>query len=355
MKRKQLLTYVLLGVGGVVLLSAAGLMVRSIMQYRAQEQAFTRLRSRLGQLYRSEVFPSQENVALEQRNREQLERWFDELITKLGEENVNRDDRSPSQFIGRLERTRAALRQQAERSRIRLPETGANFAFGFDRYAGTGELPSPEDVPRLTEQLIVITRLTRMLFDGEISALRAIERDVFEDAPAAAAVVEDRGPVRRGTAPPVRRDAAARQRTQAPGRPGILGEGEMFTTYRFVLEFNAREEALAKVLNALASDSLYIVVRTVRLRKDVADMVAARPVAPGAAAGGDRRGGAEADVQFLFGGEASPAPAASAAPERAAPVLGPSHPVSGIEMETPLQVRMEIDVYKFRSADETRD
>ncbi len=355
MKKKQIITYSASGAGVVVLLVVAGMLVRSIMQYREQEQAFNRLRSRLTQLYRAEVFPSEDNIALERENREQLEEWFERLVAKLGEENISRDDRSPSQFIGRLERSRNTLRQQAERVRMQLPEPSSDFAFGFERYAGTGLLPSPEDVPRLTEQLIIVTRLARLMYESEIGALRLIRRDVFEEDSVPDTRAREPAPGRRGVAP-VRRAPAREETVRVPRNPGVLGADDMFATYRFVLEFSAREEALTRFLNALAANPMYSVVRTVRLRKDVPAMVATQTEAT--VSGADRRSRSETDVSFLFGGgdEAVQDPMTTAtATETASPLLGGSRPVSGIEMETPMQVRLEVDVYKFRSVDETRD
>ncbi len=366
MKKKQIITYSAIGVGALLLLAATGMLVRSILQFRELEQAFTRERSRLTQFYRADVFPSAENVARERENREQLDGWFEELIRELGRESISRDDRSPSQFINRLERTHSGLRQQAERSRIRLPEAGGDFAFGFERYAGTGLLPSPDDVPRLTEQLIIITRLARLMYDSEISALRMIRRDVFEET--TQEVRETPTPARAlgRTAPAAGRQRSdARQPAATAQGAGVITADDMFATYRFVLAFDAREEALARFLNELASSPMYTVVRTVRLRKEVPPMVATRAAATGAgAADQDRRtargGAAGADgLSFLFGGGDSVQPDSGAVVEGAgdtgAAQLSTSRPVSGIEMETPMSVQLEVDVYKFRSLDETRD
>ncbi|MFU8780444.1 MAG: hypothetical protein ACNA71_05400 [Kiritimatiellia bacterium] len=360
MKKKELVTYILLGIGGLLVVLSAALLVLSIRQYREREQQFRGLRTQLMRLYASDVFPSAKNMEIERENRRQLEEWYQDLMLQLGRGNVLRDDRSPSQFIGRLDRTRNDLRQQAERNRVRLPDGSAVFAFGFERYAGTGQLPSPDDVPRLTEQLIIITRLTRLMIDSDISAVRSIQRDIFEER-AAGATAQDpvpgvRGaaqpsPARRGASPDSRRAVAAR----GPAPDSRQQQARMFTTERIVLEFNAREESLARLLNALASNPMYTVVRAVRLQKDVPDMVPVRPAAgPGVSA--DRRPETETDLSFLFGGGGvATAPAPAVAERPAGAVLGPSHPVSGIEMEIPMQVRLEIDVYKFRSADENRD
>lgn len=362
MKKKQIITLALLGVGALVLIGVAIGLGRSVIKYRESDRAYRRYRSKLSALYKSDVFPSKDNMAIERENREQLEGWFESLITQLAKDNVSRDDRSPSQFRGRLERAIRALRQQAERVRVRLPESVADFAFGFELYAGTGRLPNPDDVPRLTEQLIIITRLNKLLFESEVSAIRSMQRDVFE-ASADLGTEEDAAPIRgRGRPTPRRSDKNAEKSMRK--NPGVIEAGDMYSTYRFVLNFDAREEAFAQLLNKLAADPMFTLVRSVKVHKDVPEMVvvptAVEPGSsdsPSSAARGTRTSGQNTDVSFLFGGSAGGAATSSEAVPSGTPQkeLGPSHPVSGIEMEIPLQVRMEIDVYKFRRSDEAGD
>jgi hypothetical protein len=356
MKKKEIITYVLLGVGVLLLLGVGGLLVRSMMRFREREEGFGRLQNRLSELYRADVFPSMANVEIERENQVQLDVWFGEVMRQLsqGNSHLTSDERSPSRFVGVLERARENLVQHGQRSRVRLPDANMNFAFGFERYAGTGQLPSPDDVPRLMEQLMIVTRVCRTIFESEVVALQAVRREEFEDAaplPVQETQAVRRGPTaRRGPAEPVVPQTVARR------NPGLLADGDMFTTYRFVLEFTAREEALTRVLNSFAASPVYIVVRSVTLRKEVPALVPARSATVGGAAGADRRSApSAADMNFLFGGEAPRVPEAPA-PEEATRdnLLGPSHPVSGIEMEIPMQVRMEIDVYKFRGVDEAR-
>ncbi len=350
MKKKQIITLVACSIGGLLLLGAAYLLFRSMMQFRRVDAQFAQLQNRLGQFYRAEAFPSLENVGRERENQEEVEAWFAQLMAELGKGNVSSEERSPSRFVGVLERARERLLQQAASGRVRFPEgTRATFAFGFDRYVGTGRLPAPDDVPRLTEQLMLVTRLAWVLFESEITSLRSIERDVFEDGPAAS--VMEPTPT-----PTTRRSAARRADTAAaapPVRvPGIIAQDEDFGVYRFVLEFSARESALASVLNAFSSGPTFVVVRSLTLRKEVPNLLVVRTAPQPGAPAQPATARPVADVSFLFGGLEDPAQERAAAPRQESTVLGPSHPVSGIEMEIPMQVRLELDVYKFRGLDE---
>jgi len=237
--------------------------------------------------------------------------WFDDLTSALRKGNVTSDERSPSRFVGILERTRERQVRDAQAAGTEIPPA---FAFGFDRYTGTGALPRPDDVPRLTEQLILINRICKILFDHRVKELRLVERDVFE---------EDAVP---SSPPPSGRLAAglsvmadSRSTTAATSQPGIVPEGGLFGKYRFTIEFNAKEAALINILNALASSQAFTVVNEVRVSKDIPVLI---PTA--------------AD------------PSAGEKAEDAAALLGPNYPVSGLEMEIPMRVRIELDVFKFK-------
>ncbi len=366
MKKKQIITIGGCGVVGLLLLTGVFLVFRSVGTHRRLEAAFKRLQKNLAAFYQAEAFPSLENVKRERENREQVDAWYTSLMTELASGNVSSTERSPSRFVGILERARLRLLEQAVEKRVRLPQGAEPFGFGFERYVGTGQLPEPDDVPRLTEQLILTTRLARMLFESDITSLALVERDAVEgqagmqdvQAEVSRAAESARSRGRRSTA----RRAAPEPEQQAARRPGQISEGADFSTYRFVLQFTARESALREVLHNLVSVPTFIVVRSLQISKEVPDLLVVRtdageeavaPAAGGPATGRRTEGQPAPNLSFLFGGEetdARPDTAPPAPPEKR--VLGPSHPVSGIEMEIPMKVRLELDVYKFRGLDE---
>ena len=166
-----------------------------------------------------------------------------------------------------------------------------------------GSLPSPDHVPRLMEQLIIVQNLWQVLCQEGISAVSRIQRDEFEG-----------GLVGRAGA------ALAARIKDA----GLIGEDELFARFHFVFEFSAREQALISVLNRLASHKLFIVVTNMDIIKSGPDIREPAPVVAD-----------EEAPQPAEGGEVA-----------APPVL--QRTVCGRTVEEPMRVTLEIDVYRFR-------
>lgn len=339
MKKAQIITLSVCAVGGIALLAAALVLFRYVHRFNEASKALDKAKKQLAGHYQEPVFPSSGNVKQEQSNAEDLNRWFDQLEKALSTGNVNSSERSPSQFVGILERARAKLLREAQAAETELPE---NFAFGFERYAGTGTLPRPDDVPRLTEQLVLVNRVCKILFENRVKSIGLVERAGFEDTPAGGATPATPVPVE---APPPagRRAVAGRGRASAQqsaavappaaGQPGIIAGDALYGKYRFAFEFNAKESGLIGILNALTVSSSFTVVNLVRLAKDVPVLMptSGMRTQPGPDAGVLPTGLPEA---------ATLAPVISR--------LGPNYPVCGLEMEIPMRVRIELDVFKFK-------
>ncbi len=332
MKKAQVITISLCAVGAIALLTAGFVLYRGISRFGQAREAEATARARLEGFYREPVFPSSDNVRRENANTEKLAGWFDELAAQLRKGNVVSTERSPSAFkTVHLEKTLERLVQEAQAAGTELP---ANFGFGFAQYAGTPTLPRPDDVPRLMEQLELVGRISRILFANRVKSISTVERAAFEHqalppGAAQAAAAAPAAPAGR----PTRRTRTQTEAAPEPvvaSQPGVVPSGALFGKYRFVIEFSARESALFGVLNALAASPSFTVVKVVRLNKGIPVLM---PVAMDMAAAGVSIPG--------FGASSVVAPA---------PVLrlGPNYPVSGLEMEIPMQVRVELDVFKFR-------
>ncbi len=334
MKKAQIITLSLCAVGVIALLTASYVLFRGISRFGQARKALSAAQARLEGFYQDSVFPSDDNVRRENTNTLALARWFDALSAELRKGNVVSKERSPSAFkTVHLEKTLEQLLREAQAAGTELPP---DFGFGFELYAGKPNLPRPEDVPRLMEQLELVKRISRILFDNRVKALSSVGRATFENqvptvAPAAAAAVPvpdptpaRRGAPRRGGAQP----PAAEPTWSAASQPGMVPAGALFGKYRFVIEFSAKESALTGVLNALAASPSFTVVKILRLTKGVPVLI---PVQVDSSTAGP----AVSELGTL------PVAAPSVR-------LGPNYPVSGLEMEIPMQVRMELDVFKFK-------
>ncbi len=333
MKKAQIITLSLCAVGAIALLTAGYVLFRGISRFGQAREALNAAQARLEGFYQEPVFPSVDNVRRENTNTLALASWFEALSSELRKGNVVSTERSPSAFkTVHLEKTLEQLLREAQAAGTELP---LNFGFGFELYAGTESLPRPDDVPRLMEQLELVKRICRILFDNRVKALSSVGRAMFENqvptvAPAATAVVPvpDPAPGRRSARRSGAQPPAAEPSPSTASQPGMVPEGALFGKYRFVIEFSAKESALIGVLNALAASPSFTMVKIMRLTKSVPVLI---PVQVASAATGPADTGLGA------------VPAAAGAVR-----LGPSYPVSGLEMEIPMQVRMELDVYKFK-------
>jgi hypothetical protein len=339
----------LFAIGGALALAllgvAAYLLYGGISQFARTETSLQKAKQELELHYNRDPFPSPSNVSMEQRNVEEQDDWFRGLMTLLRRGQIESQEKSPSIFVGVLgEKTGKLLKA----GKGRIPE---GFAFGFGRYFAKGrelpELPAPGDVPRLTEQLLIVESLCKALFAEQAVRLEAIVRQEFEGGPpgggagggdaSAGAGGGGLSPIRPAGGDGVAAPAPAPDAASA----GVLAENALFGRYHFVLDLTARESAVLEVLNRLASMDLFVVVTGVWMQRQGEDVrpppVAAPVAAPGA-------GGAEEGAD----GGAAATGAVARASAAGVGLYKRDRLVSGPQIEGPLAVRLELDVYKFR-------
>ncbi|NQT92576.1 MAG: hypothetical protein HQ559_07440 [Lentisphaerae bacterium] len=304
---------------------AAYLLISGINRFGDIEREVQGSKGTLDGFYGQDPFPSQGNVSRERRNVELLKEWFSRTVGAMGKGQVESDEKSPSLFMGFLGEERARLEEDALAAGTGIPE---DFAFGFGRYfQKEGELPAPDDVPRLTEQLQVIGDLCAVVYGAGVKTLSSIAREQFEGAPVA---------VRRRTPRPTRPGArpTRRMRTGSGGiqnpNAGLVDEGESYGKYHFVIECAVMEDGLWKLLNGFARHEMFVVPTGVWLKKAGEDVKMGEVL--------DRRPGA-------LGREPEP----DAAPrDDGFGTYRRQRLVSGPQLEVPMIVRIELDVYKFR-------
>jgi hypothetical protein len=310
----------------LVLALTGFLLFRGMAELNRTQQELTAQRTELAGYYRKDPFPSPGNVTREAQNVELLNGWVQQLLETARKGQVESEERTPSSFVNLLGDRRNRLLAIADGTGMKLPSK--DFAFGFERYFAAGSsLPAPEDVPRLTQQLRILDELCTVLFEEQVSELMAVEREEFESGPSA-------GAARRG---------AARLHAATPdsvAKAGVLGPDDLFAKLHFVLEFKAQEKALAAVLNRLAAHRLFVVVTALTIDKDMPDVRRARlPEGEEAAEVGERGSERPADE----GG------AADIAGSSTNVILPRSQRlISGLPVQAPMRVTMELDVYRFR-------
>ncbi|NIY14597.1 MAG: hypothetical protein GWM98_06750 [Nitrospinaceae bacterium] len=229
-------------------------------------------------------------------------------MQESGKGQLTLEMRRPSQFMRLLGDTRKRLIPMANAEGAEVVDE--NFAFGFERYLEEGsELPSPVHVPRLAHQLLILDRVCSILFEEGVTKLTTTRREVFEGGPVVSR--------RRSGAAPVQSDA------------GELKEGDLYARMRFSVDFEARESALVRAIDRLASNELFIVVNSLDCRKVGEDIAMEKIPESGTLNLNPDEEGLEVDqLGRLF-------------PSRYERVI------SGAEAETPMAVTLSFDVYRF--------
>lgn len=325
MKKGKIILIAGCGLGGILFLCAAFLLYQSVSRFNVSQTELKNKSSELSAFYQEDPFPSHDNVKIEGTNAVMLTQWFDALMVRLSSANISSRDRSPSLFKSVFGSTRSALKRRAVESGSSLPE---DFAFGFSAYAGV-DSPNPDNVPRLMEQLKIMSTLCEILYKNGVKSLTSIKRDEFEtsrsDSSSDAATASSRRSSSRRRSRPQDATAPASGNGRAVSKAGLIGEGDLYGKYHFVIEFSALSESLFGILNDLASCKMFSVVTSLKVTKAIPDLVP--PV-----------------VEAPPDKEPSTRPQAAGRPEK----KSRQRRVCGPEMELPATVRIEVDVYKFK-------
>lgn len=317
---------ILLGAAGLVLavliLVPAFLLYQGISRFSDTETRLKRSVAELKQHYARDPFPARENVERLKESARVLDEWYDSLVEALSEGQKEVEDKSPTAFMGLLSDVENRLEQIAGKRDIKIPE---GFAFGFERYDG-GIPPSPDDVPRLTQQLAIVELVSRVLFAAGVDELNRVRREEFEKSSTVAA------PAARGSSRTGRRRSPRSREPEEEKPAARAASSELYDVLHFGVQFKAGEEALLKALNLLARVKVFVVVSSLELQTQGPD-IGVR-IATGVEGSGGLAG-AERAVEVPMGVDLEHLP-----PRRERLVCGP-------RLAEPMVVNLEMDVYRF--------
>ena len=273
----------IVGGGLAILLLLASLVLLFSFQggYKKASDQLGESRLRLQRLIARNPFPSEANVAQAQGDLTRVRTNAMQLQVLLQRGHLQGVDMEPTGFARLLERASRRLMQKAQESNVVMPE---RFGFGFVRYAA-GELPLPEDLPRLVSQLQAIEILLDILVQARVVRVVSMERTHFDE-------------VQTSGSDPSPHAGRPSRRVQAEGMaPSMVSQvppaqtNELYGVERLSVTFEAREAAYWEVLNAIAQHPTFMAVVDVRLENQLAaegKLGVRQPVAP---VGGERPAG----------------------------------------------------------------
>ncbi len=323
----------------VVLVAVAGFMAHG---RRASAEKARKGRDRefkeLEAVFQDDIFPSATNVTALQTNVRDLEDTRANMETALAAMNVpSPTNISASVFMRTLQDLilkKVKTAPVVEGKKCVVP----NFAFGFDRYVGpSSRMPRENEVPRLVQQLLIVSAVVDEMYASGVSQILAIRRERFEAGAAGdEAQAEERGP--RGRSRIRRREAQSdsnEDTSSGSSAPSI--QTDLYSAQQFSIHCVARQGAVVDLLNRLARLRYFTVVTDVRLRKVGPDVRVPGLTADKPQEGAPRRGKRTEDVL--------------AETEEDGPVLSDLPPsqrlMSGPDIDPPLDVMIEMYVYRF--------
>lgn len=271
--------------------------------------------------YKQKVFPTAENVKRIREDAESVSVWLGVASNLLHRGEIKVADQTPSGFKLQLQETVRALSSQPGQvgGKICAP----NFYFGFEKYLGdSAVLPKDgQTATKLAVQLALIDKICRELVKAGAVQIDLVERDRFDDKQqeeVEEAPREERRNRRRNN----RRNAAKAE--EQPKAQELL---ELASKQTFTIGFQARPEAFVAALNSLARIEPFMAVSSVTMT-----------------AGSDPL---QAYAQSLSAEDE--ARARGDGQETAVSKSGEVFRkiVTSPEMEAPLKIKIQIDVYKF--------
>ena len=253
--RQKMIVIVASVIIGLLFAGAAFLLVRGFLQFYEVETSLKESKNTLEQLYKRNPFPSQENLGMEKENLRVIEQELIGLQSAMCAEQVEPVGQSPAGFINQFFETQRALLSGAATASIAVTK---GFDFSFGRHM-TGNLPAPQDVPRLTQQLKIVETLCNILYAAKISKLAGIARQEFEvDAPGATPP----------KAPTLGRPVEISLKNVTDPMAGIIPTGQQYGRWHFVLQFSGRESSVMNILNGFAKCPVFVIVTRLNVEGD---------------------------------------------------------------------------------------
>jgi hypothetical protein len=315
--------FIAAGFVGVLILGGVGFKLYSgISKFDGAEKTLTDSMRSLKRSYASKPFPSSQNVAREKKNVQVLEKWFVTLMTNLREGQVHPDkEKRPSKFMRLLEDKRKKLNALGLKKKPN--PLSEDFMFGFSKYLAEGsELPAPDDVPRLTQQLVIVEKLCSLLIDAGVASIDEISRDLFEERVATG---------RRG------------QKKADLSKAGLIEGSALSAKFHFEFEITALEDSFWTVINNMASHDMFVVVTDLTITKDPDDIVLPTAKIEDGKDSPKKRRDKKPEAEV----EVEDAPKLTTLQQKLA-MARRRRVVSGEKFEIPMAVTLGIDVYWFR-------
>lgn len=272
--------------------------------------------AQLVNMYGRIPFPSDENIEATRTNVTTLSKGLSDLINAMASGQITVTNViQPLDWLSLLKKAQVGLRDRAKKAGIEVPP---KCSFGFEDYDNGVPPKKAEHIERLTAQLIMVDRICSLMYECGIKQLVGVERQQFENS--AAGEFPDVG-------------------GGIPTNTALC----LFSKEHFRFVVKGKEQAILAILNACASNRLFIVVTEVEIAGATGVAKLKTDASPKGTAGyaGDRR---------MAGREWSADVDSTDQEEGAAIDSRPKDErvISGRGLEESSAVKIDMEIYSFR-------
>ncbi|MEY5027424.1 MAG: hypothetical protein RLZZ244_2952 [Verrucomicrobiota bacterium] len=242
---KDNLSFILSGIVSAALVGSSAYFCFSAYNKEAASfEDLLKTKTELSALKTANPSPSEENLAVLQRQTEETKAALEKLTQDVKALHVPLPQMAPADFPKALNEKAQHIAKFAEESKVQIPP---NFYLHFDKYVKT--VPKADFAPALGRQLQAAGLLLETLIQSTPSELKTFERTEIEVDPAPAPPAKD-PTADKGKEKSKDKDKA---KNPPPAKPLLTGN-------TFKLEFITKPSGLRHFLNALASQKEYLLV-----------------------------------------------------------------------------------------------
>ncbi len=301
----------------------AFLMFKGISQFGSAKEELNRSVTQLRSFYKKNPFPKKENIDKENKNLDEMQKWFGKLVDVVTAGQVEQVEATPTRFTTKYNDMRNRVLALAN------PVRGAKMldkdnALGFSKYA-EGALPVAVDVPRLMQQMMITERLATVLIESKVKKINKIMREEFDSVSSMGASPQKAVSSSRRSS---RRRGGASVSKKSTNSIKTHRKTDIYEVQSFSLEFSAKEYIALDVLNRFSRDDLFVVITGVEFIKAAKDLKM-----PGS------------DDDKVSKNDETDAVVVEKI--NSEPPIRQQRRVSGPAFDMPMTVRVDLDVYTF--------
>lgn len=230
----------ILGFGVVLSLVGAWFVFEAASREAAELERLSSITLRVQDLERRQPPPTSEGLEKIRTAVSEYEAELNKLASFLATKEEPLEQISPQEFQDKIRQAANAIKSEAEKKNITLPEP---FLMGFEEFQAL--LPPPDKTSALHREFKVLDRIVNALLDLEVQSIDAIQRG---------RITEESGEDSEPVADPAPQPTGAQD-----------GAVSLLSVHPIRISFGAKQDVFLRALQLIPSESQFLVIRSLAL------------------------------------------------------------------------------------------